>query len=458
MYLYRTLEISKSLSARVGKFLGAIAGVAGLLAVTSGAPAEGQTVPPKTFYVSASAPYNAANDGSSWTKAWTYTNQINWTSVQPGDTITFDGGTYGLTYKGTLTIGKSGLPNKPIKIVTSSEAGHAGQVTLTTTAAAPSYSGIDFGDHQYVNVEGRTNLVNGRGVKSLVIAGFYNYGVRVGPTAYNVRLKNAEIYGNGYAYAGSPANVCGLLVQGRAPTFENLSIHNNPTNVIIESSTGGYGPMFRKCWFGSEAVGAWGGYGQPIITWTEVDGIKVKDTYRGGFSWFHFYDCVFGPGLKTGIEFGQRNGGLSVNNSLFINPSVTNIKKVATTKPDSYYSIISLSRVTSFLTPLNRNGQGHSCLDFVTGQDSCYNSVYWGGTVSVVGTRTLGNFNFQNRTTGNTVVISPYQIDPGFQTDVGSIQPNDHQALFSTDFKLRAGAPAAGKGSTMTSVNQVLAP
>lgn len=99
---------------------------------------------------------------------------------------------------------------------------------------------------------------------------------------------------------------------------------------------------------------------------------------------------------------------------------------------------------------------GHSNLDFTQGQDSAYNSILWGGTVKVVGHRTLGSGNFQNKTTGNTVVISPMQQDPGFQTDVSTITADDYEKLFYSDFKLRAGAPAAGKGARVTSFVQGL--
>lgn len=419
----------------------------------------GSATTPKTYYVSSATPYNATNDGSSWQKAWTNTQQINWSAVQPGDTITLDGGTWGLYYSGTLTIGKSGTFSQPIKIVTSQEAGHNGIVVINgSTAAAPSYIGIDFGSNQYVQVEGRKIVQGGFPAKSLKVWGFSNYGVKIGPTSYNDILRNVDISGNGYNFT-NVSNPCGLLVQGRSPKIENCHINNNKVNVIVESAYGGYGPTFRKCSIFNYPVAASASYpGAPPVqfSWAETDGVKVKDTYRGGFSWFYFYDCVFGPGLGTGIEFGQKNGGMYSNNCLFINPKNAAIKKVATTLPDYYYSILSLSNNTMFLTPLNRDGMGHSNLDFTTGQDSTYNSVIWGGTVKVIGTKTLGFGNFQNKTTGNTVVLSPSQQDPGFETDVSCINANDWEKLFYSDFKLRAGAPATGKGARVTSFLQGL--
>lgn len=460
-------SLGQKYSGIVNRAVTVLGATIGLAASCMFTPAEvhaatGTTAPaPKTYYVSSATTYNPSNDGSSWKKAWTYTNQINWSAVQPGDTITFDGGTWGLYYPGTFTIGKSGTSSKPIKIVTSQEAGHSGQVTISgSTAAAPSYVGIDFGNNQYVQVEGRKITQGTFSQKSMKVWGFANYGVRIGTTSYSDVLRNVDISGNGYNFA-NVSNPCGLLVQGRSPRIENCHIYNNKVNVVIESAYGGYGPMFRKCsifnYPVAAAAGTGYGGGQTFqFSWDETDGVRVKDTYRGGFSWFSFYDCVFGPGLGTSIEFGQKNGGLSTNNCLFINPKTAAIKKVATTLPDYYYSIISQSKNTMFLTPLNRDGMGHSNLDFTTGQDSAYNSIYWGGTVKVVGNKTLGFGNFQNKTTGNTLVISPAQQDPGFATDVSTINANDWEKLFYSDFNLRSGAPATGKGASVTSFLQGL--
>src|SRR6266446_2236143 len=46
-------------------------------------------------------------DGLSWTTAWNELASINWSVVQPGDTVILDGGTNGMTYATILTIGKS---------------------------------------------------------------------------------------------------------------------------------------------------------------------------------------------------------------------------------------------------------------------------------------------------------------------------------------------------------------
>ncbi|HSW97262.1 MAG TPA: hypothetical protein VLF89_05540, partial [Candidatus Saccharimonadales bacterium] len=72
-----------------------------------------------TYYVSKNG--NNA-DGTSWTSAWNELNQINWTTIQPGDTIFIDGGTSGMTYTTTMTVGKSGTSGSPITIVRATQA------------------------------------------------------------------------------------------------------------------------------------------------------------------------------------------------------------------------------------------------------------------------------------------------------------------------------------------------
>ena len=69
-------------------------------------------------------------DGKSWTTAWNELNQINWSVIQPGDTILLDGGTNGMTYTTTLSIGKGGLQELPIAIQRATGSGHNGQVIL----------------------------------------------------------------------------------------------------------------------------------------------------------------------------------------------------------------------------------------------------------------------------------------------------------------------------------------
>ena len=58
-----------------------------------------------TYYVSRSG--NNA-DGRSWSAAWNELDQINWSVVQPGDTIFVDGGSSQMVYATTLAPTASG--------------------------------------------------------------------------------------------------------------------------------------------------------------------------------------------------------------------------------------------------------------------------------------------------------------------------------------------------------------
>lgn len=85
----------------------------------------------QVFYVSA-AGNNA--DGKSWATAWRSFSQINWSVVQPGDTIYVSGGTSSATYSGGIQISKSGTANGYITIDiganSPSPAGHSGTVII----------------------------------------------------------------------------------------------------------------------------------------------------------------------------------------------------------------------------------------------------------------------------------------------------------------------------------------
>ena len=86
------------------------------------------TILASTYYVSKQG--NNSN-GLSWTTAWNELNQINWSTVKPGDTIEIDGSSTSVTYSTSLSIGSSGTGGSPITISKSQSTGHIG-TPLTT--------------------------------------------------------------------------------------------------------------------------------------------------------------------------------------------------------------------------------------------------------------------------------------------------------------------------------------
>lgn len=85
----------------------------------------------QTFYVSAAG---NNTDGKSWATAWRGFSQINWSAVQPGDTIYVSGGAASATYSGGIRISKSGTAGGYITIDiganSPSPSGHSGTVII----------------------------------------------------------------------------------------------------------------------------------------------------------------------------------------------------------------------------------------------------------------------------------------------------------------------------------------
>jgi hypothetical protein len=77
-----------------------------------------------------------ANNGTDWANAWPALTNINWTAIQPGDTLYLSGGTEGQTYPDPMVIAKDGTEANPITIRVSREAGHNGLVTIDTYSTA----------------------------------------------------------------------------------------------------------------------------------------------------------------------------------------------------------------------------------------------------------------------------------------------------------------------------------
>ena len=425
-------------------------------AAIASAPAPPPT--PKTFYVS---PSNVGvADGTSWTKAWSDVDKIDWSKVGPGDTIKLDGGERYATYKGTLTIGADGDYNRKIRIVVADEPGRNGQALITGGYDRlvsgwynlPARSGIVVGDHKHISIEGRNGMFFGRPGKALRVSQFRASGVSTGPNSDFVSIKNVEIDRNGVGTTSALLRPSGegLKLQGRNEC-ESLIIHDNSVNVVIQTPRGGYAPRIQRSWIYNEV--------QSRIIGKFSDGVQILDSYRGGFSWYDFNQCVLGPGLSTGVVYSQKNSGLSINNCLFLNPRLSNL--TGTVKgAEARYSIVSMRNVTSFLTPLNADRGAHACLDYeYQGQGSVENSIFYGGVVNVSNaTHPLSSYfpNVQFATSGNTIALGPTQQDPRFVTNVTTIGAGDFTSLRSADFSLQPGSPASGKGSSVTSVDRLL--
>jgi hypothetical protein len=79
-------------------------------------------------YVSKGA--SGLNNGTSWANAWNEMNQINWSVVNPGDTILIYGGSTEMVYTTMLNLTKSGTAGNPITLKKATESGRNGTVRI----------------------------------------------------------------------------------------------------------------------------------------------------------------------------------------------------------------------------------------------------------------------------------------------------------------------------------------
>lgn len=95
----------------------------------------------------------SSGNGQSWTTAWKHISNIDYASVNAGDTIYISGGTTSKTYNESLGLPKSGSAGAWITISTGQESGHDGVVIMNNSAAP----WISDGNLSYFHVTGNVN-------------------------------------------------------------------------------------------------------------------------------------------------------------------------------------------------------------------------------------------------------------------------------------------------------------
>jgi hypothetical protein len=118
----------------------------------------GVSVQAANWYVSSIV--SSSGNGQSWATAWKNSNNIQWNSISPGDTIYFDGGSSGLSYGAFGTISASGTSGNYITIARSTESGRDGIVTMATPCSITG-SYIKFDGGGYKQVVGSVNTFGG---------------------------------------------------------------------------------------------------------------------------------------------------------------------------------------------------------------------------------------------------------------------------------------------------------
>jgi hypothetical protein len=439
-----------------------------------------------SYYVS---PSGSNQNGQSWATAWNELNQINWSVIQPGDVINLDGGLSSVTYHTTLAPTKSGTSAKPITIQLSAEAGRDGQAVIHGGRQAQlpecgqnSYSpysqasavdqleeAIKLANVSYVTIDGRK-------WEGIVLTRS-EHGVRYYDNTSHTTLRNLHIFDNGRVYQDNDGSVTGLWyssspgisIEGTHHTFERLHIHDNGQDGI--QSGGGLQQLtnltIRESWLhnqrvhsgtdhspsgdGGDELGSpqkgpdYNGFAESFNWCTHSDAVQVFDGGSSTVTGFLFEDSIFGPGHTNTMILGDTSGGgatirdLTMRDVLIIKGADNNIN--GKDGPSSHQNW-NLQNITVHSPNTKFNG-----VRVFGNNHHITNSIFDGSGAFFENALSTDVANCVSNMTGQsfgTVVSSP------LFTSVSS-DP------FSLDnYQLLPGSPCAGKGSSLTSVNQLL--
>lgn len=445
--------------------------VAGLPQATPYAPVAVSSTPTvsgqgTTFYVSRTGS-NA--DGKSWASAWNELDQINWAAIQPGDTITLDGGAQGshIIYNTPLVIGKSGNASAPITIRLSQEAGRdgaafifGGRSTPLPYCDQPQYTyqtqgvyarGIEVGDNSWI-------VVDGTRWSGITIYGHNESGIHLTSAASNNTFRNLEIYDNGQANLNQTtgawrSDLPGVYLSGSDNLFERDLIHDNGQDAF-QSNGGLHNVTVRQSWLYNLRPHP----SNPSLAFNycmHSDGMQV---YNGGVqTGVNFDSDILGPGLMQGAILGQApsNGNwaevddVTFQNVLILDTTNANIMGYPTVQSRNW----TIRNVTSFHVAYDPDQPPHNAI-FLEGSNlNIEDSIIYGGNNYLPnGAQTSGNFQFD--LTGFSVGT---RADPLFVNAPSYDSQPDLQTVSKGDYALQPGSPAAGKGSALTSVAQLMA-
>lgn len=399
-------------------------------------------------------------DGLSWATAWNELDKIDWSVVQPGDTILIDGGSQQMVYTTTLTIGKSGTQTAPITIRKATDRGRNGHVIifggrtkLLPYCNQPDYivqtsginaTAISIGSASWIVIDGGNwdgITIHGTGEEAV----FFDTG------SSNDTIRNLETYDNGAIDGSSPAAWGGgILIYGSNHIFDRVNIHDDAGDAFQPSGTN---ITITRSWLHQSREDPTQP-GTPFNQCEHQDGYQIWD--GGTHTGIAIEYSIVGPGEKEGTILGQTAFGSSqaaivsnvtLNDDLFIN-KVINIMGYAGLKESGWH----IDRVTVV-------GINPSVALWVEGVNhSITNSIFYNGHIVLPDGLAHSSGNCQWNTDGNTTAIAGQTIDPQFITNVSSFSDSTPLAqIANANFAVQPNSPCAGKGSTITSVAQLIA-
>lgn len=273
-------------------------------------------------------------DGTSWINAWTLST-INWSAVQPGDTLWLAGGNYGTP----LSPGRNGSAGNQIKIMR----------VRSTNAEPVSAAGWDPAFDSLVTIPGGWNLA---GRSFITIDGQIRYGILVpssggraitfhnGSTTVSdsVQFRNIEVAGPGFRAMGANQLLYAANYNGSANTtirnllVSNCSLHDAVMLITLAAVTNGIIEHCELYNCSSGDIAAWHPdvvYFYPstniIFRYNMVSNTVAEALWfdYGGSREIYFYGNILNKGaLGTGFCIGTKStyswGPFYIYNNTFI--------------------------------------------------------------------------------------------------------------------------------------------
>lgn len=421
-----------------------------------------------TYYVSKNG--NNAN-GQSWATAWNELASINWSVVQPGDTILLDGGGQSMTYTTTMTIAKSGTQSAPITIERSTEGGHNGHVVLYGGGSPLPYcgqtnyvyqkpqrqNGIYFGSSSWI-------VLDGMSWDGISVYGYISDGVEMTGGSNNDTLRNMEIYENGAVFqnggTSSPdSGAHGIHLTGANLTFEYMNIYDNADDEFnTELPAGVHNITIDYSWMHVSRENPTQ-QGLPFNDCVHQDGYQISN--GGVQSGILIENSVVGPGLGEGVILGQQltTTGVSakVNNVTLRNNLMIDKNRNILGYPQVFETGWVIDHDTVVTQGKGISGGTYEALFLEGSNNTVTNSIFYDGIIYLPDGLAKSTGNCQWKTIGDTQVIGGQTVDPQFVTDISSYTYSTSLAVMANEnLALRSTSPCKRAGSSITSVNSFL--
>lgn len=414
--------------------------------------------PPDTFYVSK---FGNNGGGTSWETAWNELDQIDWSRLEPGNTVVLDGGTAQMVYNTTLDIEDvHGTPNAPITIRLSEENGRNGQAILFGGRSTPlpycdqsgyAYESSGVNSHGiYLNNASYVHL-DGTKRSGIVVHGNKINGMRFDANTANITVRYLEVFDNGFADESggkwSPDGA-GIRLAGPNHTFERMIVHDNGQDAFQSGS--GLAPDFNENNLRNLTIReSWLYNGRPHPTVNEsfnycahADGLQI---YNGGdVKSIILERAILGPGLTNSLILGQTptSSGLNatvddviIRHVLFMKPADNNIRGYARTNPDGWI----INNVTGYCPQT----KGH-CAYLEGTNHTVTDSIFVGAAVTFPDELDTASGNCQWDASGDLIGL---ETDPQFLAV-------DGDSMFSLDNYTVNNASC--HGSDITTVTDLL--